>query len=102
MAGSGFQVQPTELEGAGRTAQKTAGDIPGETKDVLGASDRAEAGLKGFSTGAELNTCTDSWRATLDALAAEMDRQGGNLITTAQNYRKAESSNAGALAKGGA
>ncbi|MFF1871586.1 hypothetical protein [Streptomyces sp. CB03911] len=88
--GSGFRVQPGELDGAGKTAKATAELIPGETKGVLGASDKAEAGLKGWTTGAELNSCTDSWRALLDSLSAEMDRQGENLVKTAKNYRDSD------------
>ncbi|MFI6447353.1 type VII secretion target [Kitasatospora sp. NPDC050543] len=99
--GSGFQVKPGELKGAGETGKATAELIPGETKGVLGASDTAEAGLKGWTTGAELNSCTDSWRAILDGLAAEMDRQSANLISTAKNYEDTDAHAAGSLANAG-
>ncbi|MFC9330012.1 hypothetical protein [Kitasatospora sp. NPDC057015] len=95
--GSGFRVQPGELDGAGQTAKQTAELIPGETKGVLGSSDKAEGSLKGWATGAELNVCTDSWRALLDALSAEMDRQGENLVKTAKNYRESEEKAAGRI-----
>ncbi|MFJ1757556.1 hypothetical protein [Kitasatospora sp. NPDC088134] len=81
---------PEEIEQAGRTAQRTAEAVPGETRGVLGASDTAEAGLRGWQTGGELNACTDEWKRLLDDLSREMDSQGDKLIQTAVNYRTGE------------
>ncbi|MFC8717487.1 hypothetical protein [Kitasatospora sp. NPDC057198] len=86
----GFVVYPDELEQSGRTAQQTAEVIPGETGGILAASDQAEAGLRGWRTGTELNACTDEWKRLLDELSREMDSQGDKLIRTAANYRKGE------------
>ncbi len=96
-SGDGFQVEPGELDGAGQTAGSVAEQVPGGTSRVLGASDDAEAGLRGWTTGGELNACTDEWKRLLDGLSAEMDRQGGNLRRTAANYRRAEQDAAGGL-----
>ncbi|RKE18794.1 type VII secretion target [Streptomyces sp. TLI_171] len=83
-------MAPEELDAAGQTAGGVAERVPGETSRVLGASDDAEGGLRGWVTGSELNACTDEWKRLLDELSAEMDRQGDNLRQTAANYRRAE------------
>ncbi|MFF4338505.1 type VII secretion target [Kitasatospora sp. NPDC001540] len=88
--GGGFRVEPDELDGAAQTAGAVAEQVPDGTARVLGASDEAEAGLPGWTTGSELDACTDEWKRLLDGLSAEMDRQGGNLRQTAANYRRAE------------
>nr|WP_237419208.1 type VII secretion target [Kitasatospora sp. SID7827] len=98
--GDGFRVEPGELDGAGRTASGVAEQVPGGTSRVLGASDAAEAGLRGWSTGGELDSCTDEWRRLLDALSAEMDRQGDDLRRTAANYRRADQEAARGLTAG--
>ncbi|MFE1322393.1 WXG100 family type VII secretion target [Kitasatospora phosalacinea] len=97
-SGGGFQVDPDELDGAAQTAGTVAEQVPGGTSRVLGASDEAEGGLRGWSTGSELNACTDEWKRLLDGLSAEMDRQGDNLRQTAANYRRAEQDAASGLA----
>ncbi|MFJ5232355.1 type VII secretion target [Kitasatospora sp. NPDC088391] len=97
-SGGGFRVAPEELDGAGQTAGRLAEQVPGETSRVLGASDGAEAGLRGWLTGSELNSCTDEWKRLLDELSAEMDKQGDNLKQTAANYRRAEQEAARGLA----
>ncbi|RPE35123.1 excreted virulence factor EspC (type VII ESX diderm) [Kitasatospora cineracea] len=97
-SGGGFQVEPGELDGAGQTAGNVAEQVPSSTSQVLGASDDAEAGLRGWTTGSELDSCTDEWKRLLDSLSAEMDRQGGNLRQTAANYRRAEQDVATGLA----
>ncbi|MFD8479691.1 hypothetical protein [Kitasatospora sp. NPDC059673] len=89
-SGGGFQVDPDVLEGAGQTATVDAERMPGETSRVLGPSDSAADGLRGWLTGSELNACTTEWKSMLDKLSAEMDQQGGNLRQTAANYRNAE------------
>ncbi|QKW19314.1 hypothetical protein HUT16_09755 [Kitasatospora sp. NA04385] len=89
-SGGGFRVEPDELDGAGQTAGGVAERVPGGTTRVLGASDEAEAGLRGWTTGGELDACTGQWKRLLDELSAEMDRQGDNLRRTAANYRRAE------------
>ncbi|MFC8720422.1 WXG100 family type VII secretion target [Kitasatospora sp. NPDC057198] len=95
--GGGFRVEPDELDGAGQTAGGVAEQVPGGTSRVLGASDDAEAGLRGWTTGSELDACTDQWKRLLDELSAEMDRQGDNLRRTAANYRRAEQDAAAGL-----
>lgn len=47
----GFQ-RPQELQGAGKTAQETTGQIPGETKAVLASSDETEGRIRGLRTAA--------------------------------------------------
>ncbi|MFJ5924013.1 hypothetical protein ACIQF6_15590 [Kitasatospora sp. NPDC092948] len=83
-------MNPDELDGAGQTAQVVAERLPSATTRVLGPSDSAEGGLRGWLTGSELEACTGAWKSTLDRLSAEMDQQGGNLHRTAANYRSAE------------
>ncbi len=83
----GFHVRPGELRGAGESARRTAELLPAGTRGLLEASDRAERALPGWSAAGALTACTDAWRARLDSLAAELDRQGGNLLATADNYR---------------
>ncbi|KDN85897.1 type VII secretion target [Kitasatospora cheerisanensis] len=83
-------MAPDELEAAGQTAGGVAERVPGETSRVLGASDDAEGGLRGWLTGSELDACTTEWKSILDKLSAEMDQQGDNLRQTAANYRRAE------------
>ena len=85
-----LRVRPGDLEQAGRTAQKTAAEIPRSIKSVLSASDHAESGLHGWGTAGALNDCTNAWKALLDKLSAETDRAGANLIATAGNYRGAD------------
>ncbi|MFI6446123.1 type VII secretion target [Kitasatospora sp. NPDC050543] len=85
--GGQFAVDPAVLDAAGRSAQKTAPQIPEASKGVLGPSDQAEAGLKGFQSAATLNACTDAWKAALDSITTEMDKCGENLIKTAETYR---------------
>ncbi|WP_371480139.1 hypothetical protein [Kitasatospora sp. NBC_00315] len=89
---AGFRVRPGELEGAAESARRTAELVPGGVGGLLAASDRAERALSGWAAGRELAACTDAWRARLDALAAELDRQGGNLCASAGNYRACEES----------
>ena len=85
-----LRVRPGDLEQAGHTAQQTARQIPEETKGVLSGSDQAEPGLRGWQTSRSLHDCTNAWKTLLDKLAAEIDRAGANLITTAGNYRSSD------------
>lgn len=88
----GFRVHPEEVQAAGRTAEDIAAQVPGEMAGVLGASDRTVGALGPWQTGAALHECTESWRALLTGLSAEMDRRGQSLITCAQGYQDADSS----------
>ncbi|WP_073811970.1 type VII secretion target [Kitasatospora sp. CB01950] len=83
-------MEPDELDGAGQTATVVAERLPDATSRVLGPSDNAEGGLRGWQTGSELDACTTAWKSMLDRLSAELDQQGGKLRQTAANYRNAE------------
>ncbi len=96
--GAGFHVRPGELRAAGESARRTAELVPAGSGALIRASDRAERALTGWATGDALADCTDSWRVLLDALGAELDRQGAALLTTAANYRDCDT--AAALAAG--
>ncbi|MFF7632476.1 hypothetical protein ACFZB9_04895 [Kitasatospora sp. NPDC008050] len=88
--GSGFRVNPDELEGAGNNAEQVAGQIPGETTAVVGPSEQATNSLRGWQTGGALHDCTAAWKSLLAALAGEMDQAGMNLVANAQAYRAAD------------
>ncbi|MFC8448573.1 hypothetical protein [Kitasatospora sp. NPDC057223] len=94
--GAGFHVRPDELRAAGDSARRTAELLPPAARPLLEAADRAENALAGWATAAGLGGCADSWRALLGALGAELDRQGGNLLATAANYRDCDTAAAAA------
>lgn len=100
-SGGGFQVDPDELDGAGQTARVVAERVPDAAGRVLGPSDSAEGGLRGWLTGSELDACTTAWKSMLDRLSAEMDQQGEKLRQTAANYRSAEQAAGNAVATAG-
>ncbi|MFF0391514.1 type VII secretion target [Kitasatospora sp. NPDC004615] len=100
-SGGGFQVDPDVLEAAGQTAAVDAERVPAATTRVLGPSDSAADGLRGWQTGSELTACTAEWKGMLDKLSAEMDKQGGNLRQTAANYRNADQVASGTVTSAG-
>ncbi|WP_406202595.1 hypothetical protein OH807_24605 [Kitasatospora sp. NBC_01560] len=79
-----------------------AGKVPEETAKLAAPSDRAAAALPGSLSGPALHDCSAAWKALLDGLAGDMRAAGGNLLTTAQNYRTSDRSAGGApVAEGG-
>ncbi|MFG2825375.1 hypothetical protein ACGFX4_38840 [Kitasatospora sp. NPDC048365] len=97
----GFGVNPGELEGSGRSAQEIAGRVPGETVKVVGSSDMASGGLKGWQVSGALRDCTGGWKALLDRLGADMDAYGGKLISMAQTYRAGDRDAAASVSRAG-
>lgn len=95
--GSGFQVNPDELQGTGQSAQGIAEQMPGETEKLLEPSDQASSGLAGWITGSALPDCTYDWQKLLDGLAGDMDRYGAKMIQMAQGYRQSDQSAASNL-----
>ncbi|MFJ3789333.1 hypothetical protein [Kitasatospora sp. NPDC090091] len=93
--GTGFTVRPDELSAAGSNAQAVAGKVPEETARLAAPSDKAAAGLPGWQSGPALHDCSAAWKALLDGLAEDMRTAGGNLITTAHNYRTSDRSMGG-------
>ncbi|MFD7986390.1 WXG100 family type VII secretion target [Kitasatospora indigofera] len=99
--GSGFEVKPEVLESAGQNGRRTAARLPDQANGLAAPAEAARGALKGWGSGAALNSCTDSWKAALDSTAADMDRCGDNLVRTAANYRAADQANAGTMAAAG-
>ncbi|MCX4748761.1 type VII secretion target [Kitasatospora sp. NBC_01287] len=100
-SGSGFAVHPDTLRAAGQNAQAVAGRIPDETKGIGPASDTGVAGLAGWESGQALHDCTAAWQTLLTTLSGQLDSQGQNLVTTAQNYSAIDSATALALTGAG-
>ncbi|MFI6443375.1 WXG100 family type VII secretion target [Kitasatospora sp. NPDC050543] len=96
-SGSGYKVDPDELDAAGKNGHQVASAVPGETKVVLIASDQAEGSLRGWQTGAALNDCTDAWRQMLDEFAKEIDQTAANLTENARTYREGDANVARAM-----
>lgn len=94
--GAGFHVRPDELRAAAESARRTAELLPGAGRALLEASDRAGRALPGWATTGALGDCGEAWRAVLGALGAELDRQSGNLLTTAANYHDCDTAAAAA------
>ncbi|WP_280698779.1 hypothetical protein [Kitasatospora sp. GP82] len=83
-------MDPYGLAKVGRHTQEVAAAMPAEIVRMQGPSEEAVGGLSGWRTGRALAECTESWAGCLRALAAEVDANGANLITTAQNYAAAD------------
>jgi hypothetical protein len=78
------------LEASGHNGQKVAEQIPGEADKIVGSTDQAAGGLKGFTTAGAVHDCTAAWNALLKKLSGDMDGYGAKMITMAQNYRNGE------------
>ncbi|AUY53817.1 hypothetical protein [Streptomyces sp. CB01881] len=83
-------VNPSALEGCGRTAQHLGGQIPLETAKITEPNDQAASTLQGWLTGPAIHNCAAGWKTLLDKLAGEMGSAGTKLTTAAATYRQNE------------
>ncbi|MEU6234089.1 hypothetical protein [Kitasatospora sp. NPDC047058] len=95
--GSTVHVDPQALAGAGKTALDFR-QIVLSTAGALGpAATAAATGLAGWQTAGALTKLAHTWEKQSDALAERLGRTGGNLETTAQQYRATEAANQAAF-----
>ncbi|MFJ3788529.1 type VII secretion target [Kitasatospora sp. NPDC090091] len=94
---AGYTVRPDELDGAGKAGKEVAGqmraELPASTQEHYSDPKSADApsnGLYGWKVGSAADRCWDVWHTHLTKLAGQLDDTAGILITTAENYRKAE------------
>ncbi|MCX4746881.1 hypothetical protein OG455_15350 [Kitasatospora sp. NBC_01287] len=85
-------MNPAQVKAAGQSAESLGAQLPQGKIELNQATDQASAGLRGTATLAALDACTTSWNAVIDRLAADMDNQGRNLVTSADNVSTANGS----------
>ncbi|MFE6049362.1 hypothetical protein ACFQ6N_01230 [Kitasatospora sp. NPDC056446] len=99
--GSGFGINPADLDLAAKAAKESGEAMPNELKAIHQPSDSVVAALSGWRVGASLHNCTSAWEELLNKLASEVDGVALKLGQTATDYRNADKNGASGLKPSG-
>ncbi|MFG3055441.1 hypothetical protein ACGFZP_31470 [Kitasatospora sp. NPDC048239] len=95
--GSTVRADPQALAGAGKIALDFRQIVLATSGTLETAANSAAGGLSGWQTASALTRLAQVWEKQSDALAERLGRTGGNLETTAQQYRSTEAANQAAF-----
>lgn len=95
--GSTVRADPQALAGAGKTALDFRQIVLATAGTLETAANKAATGLPGWQTASALTRLAQTWEKQSDALADRLGRTGGNLESTAQQYRSTEAANQAAF-----